>query len=84
LLNSYGADIRQLTDVLHRNLQHYLSCSPISQICALAPGTFDSLGGIMTGICPSSAGTKFLTIFELKREARRSRLWRTARLALYP
>jgi excisionase family DNA binding protein len=58
-------DIRQLTDVLHRNLQHHLSCNCIRQVRAPAPGTSDSVGGIMPGASAPLAGTRFLTIFEV-------------------
>jgi excisionase family DNA binding protein len=57
-------DIRQVTDVLHRNLQHHLSCNCIRQVCA-RPGASDSAGGIMPGASASPAGTGFLTVFEV-------------------
>jgi excisionase family DNA binding protein len=35
------------------------------QSCVLVPGTQIALGGIMSGPCPSPAGTRFLTVFEV-------------------
>jgi hypothetical protein len=50
------SDIRQLTDVLHRNLQHYLPCNYIGLIRSLAAGPLIP-GRHMTGISPSPDGS---------------------------